>query len=130
MEDSILQMALEVAVQVLVPVLLTGFIALMTQAWRWMRTMIEAQQMTIVLDIIAQLVLAAEQIGLTNELLDAGYQRMAWVLARAEITLAEKGIHIDADRLRDLIEAVVFDQLTRDKPQPEPQPLFTRDGAG
>ncbi len=113
--DMLLQTFLQILLTILTPILLAGLGALGRQAYKQLMLSKYAKQFTIAQDLIWTFVLAAEQYGLTKQLTDVGIAKKKWVLDRAEVALADRGIHLDLDMLSDIIEAAVLAEINKPK---------------
>ena len=115
--DSLLQAILVTLIQVLAPVVLAAAVAYIKVLIDRTKAQIPGEQLAFATELARQLVLAAEQNGLTDELLKEGIARKEWVILRLESELEKRGIHLDLHMLSDLIEGMVYDQLNRGKAQ-------------
>lgn len=116
MENMILQLTIETLVQVLVPVFV-GFILYLTKK-AFDAFMVYLAQKGLMNDyefavaIIRELVLAAEQNGLTGAIQAEGEAKKDWVIRMAEKELSKHGIELDLDTIENLIESAVYEAFT------------------
>ena len=105
----ILQAALVTIIQVLVPVALGFLVHFINQKVKEVKSNVDANQLAFAVDLVQQLVAAAEQSGLTGALEAAGTAKKQYVLDQAQKALTARGITIDVDLLDALIEGAVHD---------------------
>ena len=109
----LVQAFLEIGISILAP-LFFGFLAyLAKQGMDMFKVYIEQQKLEseydLIVGLINQFVLAAEQNGLTGQLSDIGKEKKEWVIDQVQRELTESGIHIDVTTLSNLIEAAVYE---------------------
>lgn len=122
MEDILstsLQVVLDTLIRLLLPILLTAAVGYFYRQYQVLSARIPAEQLLLAQEIVRQLVLAAEQAGLTDAIQNEGEVKKEWVLQRAEEYLASKGIKLDLHTLSNLVEAQVLESLNFEKYQTE-----------
>jgi hypothetical protein len=102
MDWEIIQTLLETALMAILSVLIP-YLGLQIRAW--LQAKLSQAQMETVLRLVRVAVLAVEQEDMQEK------KRRA--IAYAEHLLREHGIHIQIDRLSAMIEAAVYEELTR-----------------
>lgn len=110
---KLIQMALETVIVVFLPVLLAYAVAWVNQQTRLLKAGETKATYEYTVGVVRDLVQAAEQIGLKQELLTIGADKKAWVMAQAEASLAQKGIHMDVSALSAVVEAQVYQAFTQ-----------------
>lgn len=105
--EEILQKLLEILIEFMVPVILGLIGAGLVMLYRWIRTKVKSDTLKLIISIIDRLVLAAEQYGLTGQLLQLGAEKKAWVINEAQKELDSRNIKINVETLANLIEAAV-----------------------
>ena len=115
----ILQTILMVIINVALPVVLVAVIKWVRLKIDEVKSKIDTQTLSIVNTLAMQLVLAAEQSGLKDQLLQEGAAKKEWVIAQLSQSLAEKGIHMDIQALSNAIEAAVYEAFKQSKPSGE-----------
>jgi hypothetical protein len=106
--SSLIQTILMVAIQVLLPILLGFAVLWIKQQIEVGKTKLSKEQLDLLQTLAQQYVMAAEQTGLTNELLKEGTAKKEWVLARMESEVSKRGLSIDVRMLSDLVESEVY----------------------
>lgn len=117
--SSALQVFLETLVRLLLPVLLTAAVGYFVQQWKLVSARIPAEQLAFASELVRQLVLAAEQSGLSGAIENEAKAKKEWVLQRAEAELASRGIKLDLHQISTLVEAAVLESLNFEKYQTE-----------
>jgi len=112
---QVLQLVLQVAISVLLPVFLGYAIVAMRTWWGKIKAQIPAEQYAFASSLVSQLVLAAEQSGLAGIIANEAEVKKQWVIDRAEAELAKLGIKMDLNTISDMIEAAVKAELNRDR---------------
>ncbi len=97
------------------PVVLGAITTWVVAKIKEVRLKVQSDELAYAMSVIRQLVLAAEQNGLTGALKNVGQEKKAYVIAMAEKALTDKGIYLDLDVLDALIEAAVLDAINRAK---------------
>jgi hypothetical protein len=105
--DTLIQTLLMTLIQVMVPVLLGFLVALSKTIIDQAKSRMSQEQLAFASDLARQLVLAAEQNGLTGAIKAAA--KKEWVILRLESELAKRGVKLDIHVLSDLIEAAVHE---------------------
>lgn len=103
----ILEKVLMVVIEVLLPFLLVMVIRWVMKQYEYLHAKLTVEQQQFIDSMAMSLVLAAEQVGLKDELLAEGEAKKEWVITRLEAAAQEKGINIDVHSLSDAIEAAV-----------------------
>jgi len=112
MEDTILQSLLVTIIQVIVPVILTAVVVPLAKVGiDYLRSKVSEGNLAVAIELSRQLVLAAEQNGLKDDLMNLAVNKKSYVLDRLQAELALKGIHLDITLLSDLIEAQVHESF-------------------
>ena len=109
--NTFVQMLLEEAVRVLTPILIAAVIGAVGVGIQWLRAKVGDARWAQVEQAVQYAVFAAEQAGLTNELMRAGGAKKALALDLAQQFLKARGVNIDLERLSALIEAEVAQSL-------------------
>lgn len=105
---SLIQTVLVIIIQVLLPVAL-GYVVMWLKAKvEEVKARIPAEQLEFATVLAQQLVMAAEQSGLSGQIAAEGKAKKEWVIARLQLALEEKGIKMDVKYLSDLIEGEVY----------------------
>jgi hypothetical protein len=107
--DVLLQSALQTLIQIMVPVLIGAAIAVAKHYIDEIKSRMSQDQYIFAGELARQVVLAAEQNGLRGAIENEATVKKAWALERLEASLVGKGIHLDLDKLDDLIESAVFE---------------------
>lgn len=115
MENNLLQMTLEIIIQVLLPVVLTAAVGYLVKQFQLVSAKIPQEQYAFAMEMAKQLVLAAEQNGLSGAIANESETKKQYVLTRLQSALAEKKINIDVTKLSDLIEAAVMEAFNYHK---------------
>lgn len=113
--NAVLQSLLITVIQVLVPIALAYVIAWSKKQYELARAKIPAEQLAFIEALVKQLVVAAEQNGLTGALANEGEVKKQWVMARLQESLDKAGLKVDVYALSDLIEAQVYEAFTKAK---------------
>jgi len=111
MEKSLLQLVLETAIQVLLPVLLSFIVVLVKRAIDYFQANVDKEKLEFVVNLVNQFVMAAEQSGLAGAIANEGAAKKAWVLEQLQKELDAKGIKVDVAVLEALIEAQVLEMF-------------------
>ena len=115
-----LQLLLETMITVFVPLIAAFGIQFFRAKIAQVRGQIPADQLALADQVITQFVKAAEQTGLTDELMREGSAKKAMVLQLAETELGRHGINLDLDTLSAMIEAAVYQEFNKGKTDPAP----------
>lgn len=107
------QLLLEEAIRVLVPVLITLLAGCVATGIAWLRSKLGEARWAAIEQAVTYAVLAAEQSGLRNAALATGAAKKRLAMEIAQQLLHDRGIKIDATRLGELIEAQVFHWFNR-----------------
>lgn len=91
----------------LLPFLLFFLIQWVMRQVDYVKAKLTTEQRQFVETMAMSLVLAAEQVGLKDELLTAGEEKKQWVLTRLEASLKENNIYMDLGALSDAVESAV-----------------------
>jgi hypothetical protein len=110
-ESILLQKLLEVAIQVLVPILLGLVGVLVKEAWAWVKAHVDQTKLETAMAVIEALVKAAEQNGLKDELFKVGANKKAYVMDLAAAELAKHNIVLDLETLSAMVESAVYDEF-------------------
>lgn len=116
--SSIIQTALEMAIQILLPVALGFVVIFIKQQISAIKSKLDQENLAIAGSFVKAFVLAAEQSGLTGKLNNVGEEKKAWVLAQLDAALNVRGIDLDFEVLSALIEAAVY-EAWHNNPVPE-----------
>jgi hypothetical protein len=116
--DTLIQTLLMTLIQVMVPVLLGFLVALSKTIIDQAKSRMSQEQLAFASDLARQLVLAAEQNGLTGAIKDEAAAKKEWVILRLESELAKRGVKLDIHVLSDLIEAAVHETFKLPKAEP------------
>lgn len=108
---SLLMIVLEIIITVVLPFILKLVIEWLNVKIREGKAAAHAQNLDVAIALVRQMVLAAEQMGLTDAIKNIGEEKKAFVISMAEKALAERGIKMDLDELDALIEAQVKDAI-------------------
>jgi hypothetical protein len=107
--SDLVQPLLETVLAVMLPIVL-GFVAV------WLKGLLakvkaemSESQLAFVTALAGQLVLAAEQSGLTGAITNVGEEKKAMVLAALQQAATDNGIKINVELLSAIIEAAVVD---------------------
>lgn len=119
--DDLIFQVLQVAITVLAPILFTLLGKLIWDYAQKVQSQIPAEQLAFAKGLIKQLVLAAEQSGLTGQIREAGEEKRKYVIDLAEKELKARGIDMDLDVLYALLEAAVFEAFTNVKEDKQPE---------
>ncbi len=104
---SLLQLALETLIKVLLPVIMGYIVVWINQKISESKSKTRSTNMTYVIDLVYRLVLAAEQNGMIGAIKNAGEEKKKFVLAQAQAELEKHGISMDLETLDSLVEAAV-----------------------
>lgn len=107
--DTLLQTLLKTLIQVMLPLLLGFLVALVKTKIEQLKAGMSQEQLLFATELARQLVLAAEQNGLTGAIKNEAAVKKEWVIQRLESELAERGIHLDIRVLSDMIEVAVHE---------------------
>jgi len=113
--NAFLQPLLITLIQVLAPILISLLIAWVKKQFDLAKARIPAEQLAFAAVLIRQLVLAAEQSGLSGALENEGKAKKEWVLGRVEQELKARGINLNVRLISDMIEGIVLDELNKAK---------------
>lgn len=114
--ELFLMLILQSLIAALVPVTVGAILILGSRAYGWLKFKLGNERMDGIEAAIRLVVLAAEQSGLTNELLKEGVARKHWAIAEAQRILEERGIQrISVETLSTMIEAAVWDEINQFK---------------
>lgn len=116
---QVLQLVLQVAITVLLPVFLGYAVVAVRTWWGKVKAQIPAEQYAFAYNLVTQLVLAAEQSGLAGIIQNEAEVKKAWVINRAEAELAKLGIKMDLETIADMIEAAVKAELNKERTSAE-----------
>lgn len=111
LEGEVLQVIIQVAVTVIVPVLGALIAAYVTKLIQDIKLKMDADQLAFVGDLVARFVAAAEQYNLNGVLAELGVEKKDWVVEKVQAYLDAKSIKIDFRVISDLIEAEVIKQF-------------------
>lgn len=111
LEGEVLQVIIQVAVTVIVPVLGALIAAYVGKLIQDIKLKMDAEQLAFVGDLVARFVAAAEQYALSGKLSELGKDKKVWVVERVQEFLDQKGILVDFGVIADLIEAEVIKQF-------------------
>lgn len=107
--SDLVQPLLETVLSLLLPIVL-GFVAV------WLKNLVakikaemSESQLAFITALAGQLVLAAEQSGLTGVITNVGEEKKAMVMAALQAAADEKGIKINVELLSAIVEAAVVD---------------------
>lgn len=122
--SELLQKSLEVAIQVLLPVVLGFLVVFIRAKIAEVKSKIPQEQMQFASALAKMLVLAAEQNGLIGALEDVGEEKKRWVMGMLDQALKERGIVLDLETLSAMIEAAVHEAFKKpdEVPQIHPKP--------
>lgn len=125
MFNDFLSVFLQKFLEIVIPVLATlvaGYVAVgIRKLIEEIKANLNEKQLALATEIVHEAVLAAEQVGLGDALID----KKDYALDLAEQWLASHGIKLDLKILDNLIEAAVMDEFNRDK-----APLIEVEGEG
>jgi hypothetical protein len=113
--SGMLQMALVVVIQVLLPVLLGFLVVWLKKQTDLVKSKIPGEQLAFASELARQLVQAAEQTGLTGAISAEGSAKKEWVISQMEVELAKKGVKLDLHIISSLIENAVYEAFTQFK---------------
>jgi hypothetical protein len=117
---DLLTLILQIFITTILPFLLKKLVDWMNAHISTAKASAEYKQYETALFLVRQLVLAAEQNGLTEKLQNIGIAKKQYVLDLAQAELARHGIKMDLDMLDALIEAQVRDALKQvESPLPD-----------
>lgn len=120
MWDSILQYAVETVIQLLLPIVLGALATLAIKGVKKLQASIDADKYTFAVALAYQLVLAAEQSGLAGYIENTSEQKLDWVMTKMEEGLAKRGINLDLDEIRAIVEAQVMEAFNQFKEEIQP----------
>ncbi len=120
--SHLLQLALEIIITVLLPIVLKVLIEFLNAKIREVKANKDLVAFQTAVHIVRQLVQAAEMNGLSGALENLGKEKKKWVIDMAEAELSRRGINIDLDVLDALIEAQVKEAIK------DLEPVFPEDG--
>ena len=115
MKNELLQTLLETLIVVFLPILLSLLGAYLKKLLDQATQKLTDQQYKFIGEVIDNLVRAAEQTGLKDELLKEGSAKKEWVLKEASAYLVGKGIKLDLDELSALVESLVLENFNWNK---------------
>ncbi len=121
--SHLLQLALEIIITVLLPIVLKVLIDFLNAKIREVKANKDLVAFQTAVNIIRQLVQAAEMNGLSGAIENLGKEKKKWVIDMAEAELKRYGIDVDLDVLDALIEAQVKEAIK------DLEPVFPEDGA-
>ncbi len=121
--SHLLQLALEIIITVLLPIVLKVLIEFLNAKIREVKANKDLVAFQTAVHIVRQLVQAAEMNGLSGAIENLGKEKKKWVIDMAEAELKRYGIDIDLDVLDALIEAQVKEAIK------DLEPVFPEDGA-
>ncbi len=113
--DAVVQALLVTIIQVMLPIVLGALGLLIKAAIAKITLSMSTEQIKFATDLAQQIVMAAEQNGLSGALAQEGKAKKEWAIARLQSQLETKGIRLDLHVLSDLIESAVFAQLNQGK---------------
>ena len=116
---ELLQLVLEMAITVLLPIFLGFAIVAVRGWWESIKAKIPQEQYAFADMIARQLVLAAEQNGLAGKLSNEASVKYDWVLDNMERQLREAGIKLDLHTLSNMIESAVKAELNMERTSAE-----------
>jgi len=115
MKNELLQTLLETLIVVFLPIILSLLGAYLKKLLDQATQKLTDQQYKFISEVIDNLVRAAEQTGLKDELLKEGSAKKEWVLKEASAYLVGKGIKLDLDELSALVESLVLENFNWNK---------------
>jgi hypothetical protein len=104
---QVVAQVMEVLIRVLLPILLTYLVVFINKKLAEAGTLVRQNELDYAVNVIWQLVHAAEQNGLKKNLVDIGKDKKAWVLAETDRILKSRGMIIPLAELDALVEAQV-----------------------
>ena len=110
MEDTgvhLLNTALTIAVTILTPVLITALIAVVKQLLARLKVNMSQSNWNLLESLAQQVVLAAEQSGLSGQIEAAGTVKKQWAIDELTRIATEHGLGVDVKTLSTAIEAAV-----------------------
>lgn len=125
MEDLLqntLQTIVITIIQVMAPIIAGLVIRLFLLQISKIKASLTSEEYEFASKLAKQLVLAAEQNGLKDQFLAEGSAKKEYVLSHMEALLKSKGIKLNIRMISDIVEAAVFDELTRVKASPDTLP--------
>lgn len=107
--SDLVQPLLETVLSVMLPIVL-GFVAVWLKGLlAKVRAEMSESQLAFVTALAGQLVVAAEQSGLTGAITNVGAEKKAMVMAALQAVADERGIRISVEILSAIVEAAVVD---------------------
>ena len=107
--SDLVQPLLETVLSIMLPIVL-GFVAV------WLKGLLakvkaemSESQLAFITALAGQLVIAAEQSGLTGVIINVGEEKKAMVMAALQAAADERGIRINVELLSAIVEAAVVD---------------------
>jgi len=119
--SDLLQPILETLLDVLLPVVLSVVALWIKQLISKAKAEIEEANLSWLLVLARQLVVAAEQAGVTGMIEDIGEEKKAMVVSLLQKAADARGIKIDMEVLSAIIEAAVVAEFGLSEPEPAPE---------
>jgi len=113
--SKFLQIVLQTFIAITAPLIIAVVIKYINTYSAKMWTELTSEQKYIISTVITMAVNAAEQSGLSNELLKTGIAKKNYALTRAEIILKSYNLDLDIHILDTMIEAEVWKQFNANK---------------
>lgn len=104
---QIVAQIMEVLIRVLLPILLTYLVVFINKKLAETGVLVKQKELDYAVNVIWQLIHAAEQNGLKRNLEKIGKDKKAWVLAETDRILKSRGMIIPLAELDSLVEAQV-----------------------
>jgi hypothetical protein len=116
---TLLQPILVTLIQILLPVILGALALWLKELIAGARAKLSTEQLAFMESLASQLVLAAEQSGLTGAISDLGAEKKQWVIDQLQAVADAKHIKLDMDQLSALVEAAVVAAFGLSEPKPK-----------
>jgi hypothetical protein len=121
MENLFIQHLLEIAVDILLPVVLAAFGGLIYEGYKLVRAKISAERLAVLDKVIEAFVIEAEKKGIQGEIENIGKAKLEYVLQAAENVAKSRGFDIELDEVQAIIEKHVFKHFNKDKGVSKPK---------
>jgi len=117
-----LQLLIEAVITAALPIVIHRSVMFLEARAKSIWSSIDSEKRWLIKEAVRTAVLAAEQSGLSNELMATGKAKKDYALRMAQNYLTEFGIEIDLSVLDSMIESIVWEELKKDLPKDLTEP--------
>jgi hypothetical protein len=117
---DLIQPLLETVLNIVLPIVLSAAALWIKQLISKAKAEIEEANLSWLLVLAQQLVVAAEQAGVTGMIEDIGEEKKAMVIGLLQKAADERGIKVDVEVISAIIEAAVVDAFGLSEPESPP----------